>query len=191
MGRSRRDLRALDDQYLLNVPSNTNIRDIEVALPTYSGRGRHPKHPFQRVDAWIASLAKETWTPINVRDGEKGPRVLEIVKRRVVARTERRCRDRTKELLVATRRLDENGKTKVDYHLSNASPDTPVGGIVPCGQNRTSYRGLSQAIQERGRPFGLQSTYLGGLVSSSNAFSYRHMVFDKRNTSGKKNIRRR
>ena len=129
MGRSsrfRRDLRALDERYLLDVPSNTNIRDMEVEPPAYSGRGRLPKQPFQRVDTWCDSLNKDTWTRINVRDGEKGPLVLEIVKRRVLARTERSCRDATEELLVITRSLDENGKMKYDYHLSNAHPDTPL-----------------------------------------------------------------
>ena len=129
MGRSsrfRRDLRALDEQYLLDVPSNTNIRDIEVEPPAYSGRGRLPKQPFQRVDTWRDSLDKDAWTRIKVRDGEKGPLVLEIVKRRVLARTERSRCDAGEELLVITRSLDENGKMKYDYHLSNAHPDTPL-----------------------------------------------------------------
>lgn len=129
MGRSsrfRRDLRALDEQYLLDVPSNTNIRDLEVEPPAYCGRGRFPKQPFQRVDTWRDSLPKDAWVRINVRDGEKGPLVLEIVKRRVLARTERNGREAGEELLVITRSLDENNKMKYDYHLSNTHPDTPL-----------------------------------------------------------------
>jgi SRSO17 transposase len=126
MGRSsrfRRDLRALDEQYLLAVPSNTNIRDMEVEPPAYGGHGQPPKRPFQRVDLWRDSLDKNAWARIDVRDGEKGPLVLEVVKRRVVARTERSYRDATEELLVVTRSLDENGKMKYDYYLSNASAE--------------------------------------------------------------------
>ena len=129
MGRSsrfRRDLRALDEQYLLDVPSNTNIRDVEAEPPAYSGRGRYRKQPFGRVDTWCDSLDKNDWTRINVRDGEKGPLVLEIVKRRVLARTERNCHDATEELLVVTRCLDENRKMRYDYHLSSAHPDTAL-----------------------------------------------------------------
>ena len=129
MGRSsrfRRNLQALDEQYLLDVPSNTNIRDMEVEPPAYAGRGRIPKQPFQRVDAWCDSLNKDAWARINVRDGEKGPLILEIVKRRVLARTERSCRDATEELLVVTRCLDENRKMRYDYHVSNAHPDTAL-----------------------------------------------------------------
>lgn len=129
MGRSsrfRRDLRVLDEQYLLAVPSNINIRDMKVEPPAYSGYGQPPKQPFQRVDVWSDSLDKKDWTRIDVRDGEKKPLVLEIVKRRVVARTERSCRDATEELLVVTRSLDENSKMKYDYHLSNAPAETSL-----------------------------------------------------------------
>ena len=129
MGRSsrfRHDLRVLDEQYLLAVPSNTNIRDLQVQRPVYGGYGQPPKQPFQRVDVWRDSLNKKEWARIDVRDGEKGPLALEIVKRRVVARTQRGYGKPTEELLVVTRSLDENGKMKYDYHLSNAHPDTPL-----------------------------------------------------------------
>jgi len=123
MGRSsgfRRDLRALGEQYLLAVPSNTGIRDIESKPPAYGGRGQPPKQPFQRVDRWLNILNETMWTKIDVRDGEKGPLVMEIVKRRVVARTERGRHDCTEELLVVTRSVDQSGKVKYDYYLSNA-----------------------------------------------------------------------
>jgi len=129
MGRSsrfRRDLRALGEQYLLAVPSNTGIRDLDSLPPAYGGRGQPPKQPFQRVDIWRGSLGDDAWSRINVRDGEKGPLVLEIVKRRVVARTERSWHDFTEELLIVTRTPDGNGKVKYDYYLSNAPADTPL-----------------------------------------------------------------
>jgi len=129
MGRSscfRRDLRALGEQYLLAVPSNTGIRDLDSQPPVYGGRGQPPKQPFGRVDIWRGSLGDDAWSRINVRDGEKGPLVVEIVKRRVVARTERSWHDFTEELLVVTRTPDGNGKVKYDYYLSNAPADTPL-----------------------------------------------------------------
>jgi len=129
MGRSsrfRRDLRALGEQYLLAVPSNTGIRDLDSPPPAYGGRGQPPKQPFQRVNVWRGSLGDDAWSRINVRDGEKGPLVIEIVKRRVVARTERSWHDFTEELLVVTRTPDGNGKVKYDYYLSNAPAETPL-----------------------------------------------------------------
>jgi len=133
MGRSshfRRELRDLGEQYLLAVPSNTGIRDLDSPPPAYGGRGQPPKQPFQRVDKWRDSLSDELWTRINIRDGEKGPLVLEIVKRRVVARTERGWDDFTEELLIVTRSPDGKGKVKYDYYLSNAPADTPLGELA-------------------------------------------------------------
>jgi SRSO17 transposase len=129
MGRSsrfRRDLRALGEQYLLAVPSNTGIRDLDSPPPVYGGRGQPPKQPFGRVDIWRGSLGDDAWRRINVRDGEKGPLVIEIVKRCVVARTERSWHDFTEELLVVTRTPDGNGKVKYDYYLSNAPAETSL-----------------------------------------------------------------
>lgn len=133
MGRSsrfRKDLRDLGEQYLLAVPYNTGIRDLDSPPPAYCGRGQRPKQPFQRVDKWRDSLSDDTWRRIDVRDGEKGPLVLEIVKRRVVARTERGWDDWTEELLIVTRSPDGKGKVKYDYYLSNAPADTPLGELA-------------------------------------------------------------
>jgi SRSO17 transposase len=133
MGRSsrfRKDLRDLGEQYLLAVPYNTGIRDLDSPPPAYCGRGQPPKQPFQRVDKWRDSLSDDTWRRIDVRDGEKGPLVLEIVKRRVVARTERGWDDWTEELLIVTRSPDGKGKVKYDYYLSNAPADTPLGELA-------------------------------------------------------------
>ena len=123
--RFRRQLRTLGEVYLLAVPSNTSVRDLDGECPPYRGRGPRPKPPFQRVDRWCASLREEAWTRVDVRDGEKGPLVVEIATARVVARTERRRTDAAEELLVVTRCLGEEGKVKHDYHLSNADPQTP------------------------------------------------------------------
>jgi len=128
MGRSsgfRRDLRSLGERYLLAVPSNSNIRDLEAEPPAYEGHGQPPKAPFQRVDRWREALPAAAWTRIDVRDGEKGPLVLEIAATRVLARTERGRDAGAEELLVVTRSPDENGKIKYDYYLSNAPAGTP------------------------------------------------------------------
>ena len=129
MGRSsrfRRDLRALSERYLLDVPSNTTVRDLESEPPAYCGRGPHSKQPFQRVDKWRAALPDSTWTNIDVRDGEKGPLTIGIATCRVVARTERSRHESVEELLVVTRRPEGNDSVKYDYHLSNAPADTPL-----------------------------------------------------------------
>jgi SRSO17 transposase len=125
MGRSsafRRDLRALREQYLLAVPSNTLVRDLEAEPPEYRGRGPRPQVPFTRVDRWCAALPADAWTTIDVRDGAKGPLVVQAVKTRVQAKTDRR-RNGPEEILVVLREAQDDGTTKHDYYLSNASPD--------------------------------------------------------------------
>jgi SRSO17 transposase len=128
MGRStafRRDLRALAERYLLAVPSNTLIRDLEAQPPPYDGRGPHPKVPFIRMDRWCAALPDNAWTTIDVRDGARGPLVTQAVKRRVQAKTDRR-RNGPEEMFVILRELQDDGTMKYDYLLSNAAPETAL-----------------------------------------------------------------
>ncbi|MGB9128499.1 MAG: IS701 family transposase [Thiobacillus sp.] len=128
MGRSsafRRDLRTLGERYLLAVPSNTLVRDLEMSPPAYGGRGRHPQVPFMRVDRWCAALPESVWTTISVRDGAKGPLLVQAVKTRVQAKTDRR-RNGPEEMLVILREAQDDGTMKHDYYLSNASAETSL-----------------------------------------------------------------
>lgn len=121
----RLELRALGQRYLLAVPSNTLVRDIEATPPEYSGRGPRRKSPFVRLDKWCAALPADAWTKIEVRDGEKGPLVIDAVKCRVQARTERGGTG-PEELLFVTRERQADNSFKLDYYLSNAGPDVSL-----------------------------------------------------------------
>ncbi len=128
MGRSsafRRDLRGLGERYLLAVPSNTLVRDLNAEPPPYAGRGRRPEVPFTRVDRWCAALPKKAWMTVDVRDAARGPLVVECVKTRVRAKTDRR-RNGPEETLVILREKQDDGTMKHDYYLSNASAETPL-----------------------------------------------------------------
>ena len=120
----RRRLDRLHERYLLAVPSNTLIRDLESDPPTYSGRGRRPKRPWTRVDKWIVSRSNDEWTQIDVRDGAKGPLVIEAIKCRVVGRTNNRQEGHQEMLVVIRYRdRDNNNVVKTDYYLSNGPGD--------------------------------------------------------------------
>jgi SRSO17 transposase len=127
----RRRLRELDERYLLAVPSNLSIRDLEIPEPEYSGNGRRPKRPWQSVSEWASGLGDERWKRLKVRDGSKGPLVVEAVKCRVVSRTHRRQQG-DEELLVVIRYLDrdEQEVVKVDYYLSNAPAATGLCALA-------------------------------------------------------------
>ena len=135
--RFRGELRARGERYVLGVPCTTTMRDLEAPSPAYQGRGRRPKAPWQAVRAWRQSFGSEGWTRLTVRDGEKGPVEIEMVKRRVQTRLERK-RTGPEEWLVVTRRpladdrtlepcasrdaTDQDARFRYQYYL------TPTGG---------------------------------------------------------------
>jgi SRSO17 transposase len=129
MGRSsgfRRNLRERTERYLVAVPSNTLVRDLDATAPEYAGRGRPPKTKFLRVDRWRAALPETAWTKIDVRDGEKEPLRTEAVSCRVQARTDQKGPG-PDEVLFVTRERQSDGTYKHDSYLSNADPATQVG----------------------------------------------------------------
>jgi SRSO17 transposase len=123
----RKRLDGLKERYLLAVPSNTLIRDLEADPPAYRGRGPRPKRPWTRVDNWIAGQEETNWTEVDVRDGAKGPLVVEVLKRRVLGRTGKK-QEGHQEVLVVIRYKDRDDQSvlKTDYYLSNAPAETDL-----------------------------------------------------------------
>ena len=150
----RRRLATLGERYLLAVPANTAMRDLEVEPPKYSGRGRRPGRPWYTVETWSHGRDDEAWQHLEVRDGSKGPLVVEALKRRVVSRTHRRQPgDQETLVVIRYRDRDQQEVVKVDYYLSNATPETPlwefarvakaVHRIEECIQRSKSEAGLA------------------------------------------------
>jgi len=132
MGRStwfRGELRSRGECYLLAVPSNTLVRDLAAPNPTYAGRGRRPGVPFTRVDRWCAAWAGGAWETVEIRDGEKGPLVVQVAWARVEARTEGKPSG-VAEILVVFRERQGDGSWKHDYGLSNAPLTTPLADFA-------------------------------------------------------------
>jgi len=140
LGRSswfRQELRSRNESYLLAVPANTAVRDAAAPDPPYGGHGRRPLVPFTRVDRWCASLAETAWETVEVRDGEKGPVVVQVASTLVQARTEGRVSD-VVERLVVFRERQGDGSWKHDYLLSGAVLGTPLAEFARVfkGQHR-------------------------------------------------------
>ncbi len=135
--RFRHALRERGERYVLGVPCTTTMRDLETPLPEPSGRGCRPKAPWQSVTQWRQGLDVDAWTHLRVRDGEKGPVEIEMVRRRVQTRLERQ-RTGPEEWLVVTRRpladdrtweprasrdaTEQDARYRYQYYL------TPAGG---------------------------------------------------------------
>jgi SRSO17 transposase len=123
----RRRLASLGERSLLAVPSHTTIRDLETPPPEYGGKGRHPTRPWQSVVAWSQALDDAAWRRIAVRDGSKGPLVVEVVKRRVVSRTHRRQQgDEALLTVIRSRDRDQDEVVKAASSLSNTVPETSL-----------------------------------------------------------------
>ena len=123
----RKRLDRLKERYLLAVPSNTLIRDLDADPPPYSGHGRYPKRPWTRVDEWKTEHSQDAWTEVDVRDGAKGPLIVEIIKRRVVGRTDKRQEGHEEVLIVIRfRNRDKDEVVQTDYYLSNAAAETEL-----------------------------------------------------------------
>jgi len=123
----RRRLERLGERYMLAVPGNTLIRDLATAPPESSGRGRRPQRPWQRLDQWSTALPPDAWTPIDVRDGAKGPLVVESVKCPVVARTPQRQEGHQEmAVVVRYRDRDQQAVVQVDFYLTNGAAETSL-----------------------------------------------------------------
>ena len=69
-------------------------------------------------------LPEDAWIKIDVRDGEKGPTVIEAVKCRVQARTDTGGTG-SDEILFITRERQADNTYKIDYYLSMQPPMSP------------------------------------------------------------------
>jgi SRSO17 transposase len=125
--RLRHELRERGERYLLGVPCTTTIRDLEAPLPAYAGRGRRPKAPWQSVTEWRQALPGDTWTRLTVRDGEKGPVEIELVRRRVQTRHERKRTGPAEWLVITRRPLSDDRTLETQTSRDACDQDTRYG----------------------------------------------------------------
>lgn len=151
MGRStwfRRQLREMGEAYVLEVPSNTLVRDREAPPPPYAGHGPRPKVKFERMDRWRARHDKKPWERCEVRPGEKGPMEMELISTRVQAKTDQR-RVGPEEHLIVTRTCDANGAVEHRYHLASRQATRSEWARVVNAEHRVE-EGIKRAKSEAG-----------------------------------------
>ena len=124
----RAALRDEGERYIVDVPSNTLVRDLEARRPPrrQAGRGRKKETPFCRAAAWQERQAPARWQRLKVRNGEKGP--LEVMALRVRVRGKEGGRVGSEETLLIIRTIEEQPKTS--YSLTNASTEVLLEELV-------------------------------------------------------------
>ena len=129
----RAELRSRKERYILDVPCNTLVRDLQKRRPPrkQAGVGRKREVPFQRVDDWANSQPPSRWERLTVRDAEKGP--LEVEAMTVLVRTKQEGRVGPEERLVVMRNVGESG---IEYALSNADAEVPLIEVVRAQRQR-------------------------------------------------------
>jgi SRSO17 transposase len=123
----RAALRLRRERYVLDVPCDTTVRDLERRRPPRkrAGVGRKREVPFRRADTWAQSQPESRWERITVRDGEKGPLQVDAMVVRVRAKQDGRIGP--EERLVVVRPV---GAPRIDYALTNAGPEVPLRELV-------------------------------------------------------------
>lgn len=130
----RETLRRDGERYVLDVPCNTNVRDLDTRRPPRAKgrRGRNRAAPFLRVDAWARSLPPDRWTRLTIRGGEKGPLEVEAASGRVQAKLKRRIGPQERVLVIRTL----GPRPDWTYSLSNAPADEPLAEVVRARSSR-------------------------------------------------------
>jgi SRSO17 transposase len=118
----RAALRGRGLRYVLDVPSNTLVRDLE-ETPT-PGRRRPP---WRRAEDWAKALPRRRWRKVRLGAGAKGPRVVWATEVWVQTKDED-GRVGPRERLVVIRTTDREPQTW--YTLSNAPADVPLAKVV-------------------------------------------------------------
>jgi len=129
----RRSLARRKERYLLEVPSNTRIRDLAAPSPKRrSKRGRAPKPPFVRSTVWAHQQSASAWTRLVIHDGEKGPIQFEAILAHVQAKDEQRVGPI--ETFMVMRTLGPEPEYR--FYLSNADEFVPLAELVRVAQAR-------------------------------------------------------
>jgi SRSO17 transposase len=123
----RAGLRARQEAYVLDVPCNTQVRDLQGRRPPRrAGRKtRRREVPFRRADAWAAVQPASRWQEFTVSDGQKGPIRVQAVMTAVRTRQDQRLGPQ--EWLIVIRHLESDGsEPDVTYHLAWAQREVPL-----------------------------------------------------------------
>ena len=123
----RAGLRDRQEAYVLDVPCNTQVRDLQGRRPPRRAgkKTRRREVPFRRADAWAAVQPAHRWQEFTVQDGQKGPIRVQAVRTPVQTRQDQRLGPQ--EWLIVIRHWESDGsEPDVSYHVAWAPPEVPL-----------------------------------------------------------------
>ncbi len=132
----RAALRQRQLRYVLDVPRNTSIRDLDEA-PAPGKR----RPPWRRVDEWARAQPASRWRKLVLGAGTKGPKVVRALEAWVQAKDEDGCVGPRERLVVVRTVADE---PQVWYTLSNASAGVPLRQVARAHGQR---HGVEEVLQ--------------------------------------------
>jgi SRSO17 transposase len=133
----RAALRLRHRSYVLDIPCNTQIRDLAEEL----GEGqRYP--PWRRIDEWAKAQPQSRWRKIHLGAGAKGPKVVWALEAWGQTKDED-GRAGARERVVVIRTVDQ--VSQVWYTLSNARAEVPLAKVVEVHGRR---HGIEELLQE-------------------------------------------
>jgi len=140
----RSQLRHRQLRYVLDVPCDTLVRDINEAVP--AGKRRPP---WRRVDDWAKAQPTSRWHKVQRGDGAKGPKVVRVAEAWVQSKEEHgRCGPL--ERLVVVRAVD--GEPRTWYTLSNAAAQESLERVAWVQGRR---HGVEEALESAKGEVGL------------------------------------
>jgi SRSO17 transposase len=120
----RRKLRAQNESYLLAVPSNILIMDLDAPANICKHCGKEHKRDFVGVTSWMKNIPSKKWKTIKVRQGHKGWLRVKLVTCQVRAKIENEIGD--EETLIVSKWREDNGKPRCDYYLTWSKEPTDL-----------------------------------------------------------------
>jgi len=144
----RKELSRLGKRYVLEVPSNTVIRDLEAIPPKPRlDHGALPVTPFRRVDTWAKKQPASKWMHLKVRDTQKGPLEFEAIRTTVWTKEDQRIGPT--EVLLVIRSLEKD--PQYWYWLSNA----PLASLSELVRAASERQRIEECFERAKREAGL------------------------------------
>jgi SRSO17 transposase len=143
----RQALREGGEAYVLDVPCNTLVRDLDEPVRRRGRKGRR-KPPFRRADAWAKRQPDNRWQEFEIRAGTKGPLRAKALRTRVQTRAGGRVG--AEEVLLVIQTLEATPRT---YYVLAWSP-APVATAEVVRAHSERHR-VEETLQEGKGEVGL------------------------------------